>query len=275
MSNSAIVRLSAVLAVFAMVLPVSAQVSVIGDLSQDKDARPGETYSGVIVVRNDTNEPQEAKIYQTDYSFQFDGTNNYGDPGTLPRSNARWISFSPSYLTIPPQGTMAVNYSVAVPRDATDPKLAGTYWSMLMVEGIQKGSAESSLPRKDKKAEMGIMQTIRYGIQIATTITGTGTKKIEFAGARIVTEQEGKRVLQLDIRNTGEIGMRPDVYAELFNDQGTSIGKFSGVRYRIYPGTSVRQNIDVSTVPKGTYKALVVVDAGGDDVFGAQYTLQF
>jgi len=255
--------------------PLGAQVSVIGDLSQDKDARPGEAYNGVIVVRNDTNEPQEAKVYQTDYSFQYTGTNNYGEPGTLPRSNAKWIAFSPSYLVLPPLGTLAVNYTVTVPKDSGHEKFIGTYWSMLMVEGIQKGSAESSLPQKDKKAQMGIMQTIRYGIQIATTIANTGSKKIEFVGANLVTQQDGKRVLQLDIQNTGEIGMRPDVYLELFNEQGASAGKFPGVRYRIYPGTSVRQAIDVSGVAKGTYKALVVVDAGGDDVFGAQYTLQF
>jgi len=252
----------------------SAQVSVIGELSQDKDAKPGESYSGVIVVRNDTNEPQEAKVYQTDYTFQCDGTNNYGEPGTQPRSNAKWVAFSPSYLTLPPQATMAVNYTVTVPKDSAGIKLVGTYWSMLMVEGIQKGSAESSLPQKEKKAQMGIMQTIRYGIQIATTIANTGTKKIEFLGAAIDTSG-GKRSLRIDIKNTGDIGMRPDVSLELFNMQGASLGKFPGVKYRIYPGTSVRQLIDVSSVPPGTYKALVVVDAGGEDVYGAQYTLKF
>ncbi len=253
---------------------LSAQVSVIGELSQDKDAKPGDSYTGVIVVRNDTNEPQEAKVYQTDYSFQCDGTNNYGDPGTQPRSNAKWVAFSPSYLTLPPLATMAVNYTVTVPKDAEGKKLVGTYWSMLMVEGIQKGSAESSLPQKDKKAQMGIMQTIRYGIQIATTVAGTGSKKIEFLGAAIDTAG-GKRSLRIDIKNTGEIGMRPDVSAQLFDMQGTPLGKFPGVKYRIYPGTSVRQLIDVTSVPRGTYKALVVVDAGGDDVYGAQYTLKF
>jgi hypothetical protein len=253
---------------------VFAQVSVIGELSQDKDANPGETYNGVIVVRNDMNEPQEAKVYQTDYSFQSDGTNNYGEPGTLPRSNAKWIAFSPSYLTIPPLSTMSINYTVTVPKDLNGKKLVGTYWSMLMVEGIQKGSAESSLPQKDKKAQMGIMQTIRYGIQIATSITGTGTKMVKFLSTSIDTTG-GKRGLRIDIANTGEIGMRPDVYVELFNAQGNSLGKFSGVKYRMYPGTSVRQLIDIAGVPAGTYKALIVVDAGGDDRFGAQYTLKF
>lgn len=262
-----------VLFLMPLIVPtLPAQVSVIGELSQDKSVKPGETYSGVIIVRNDTKEQQEAKVYQTDYTFQSDGTNNYGEPGMLPRSNAKWIAYSPSYLTLPPEATMAVNYTVTVPRDTAGRKLIGTYWSMLMVEGIQKGSAESSLPAKDKKAQMGIMQTIRYGIQIATTIANTGAKKIEFLGVAMDTT-EGRRALRIDIKNTGDIGMRPDVSLELFNVQGTSVGKFSGVKYRIYPGTSVRQLIDVSSVPKGTYKALVVVDAGGDDVFGAQYTL--
>lgn len=251
-----------------------AQISIVSELSQDKEAAPGESYTGAIVIRNDSNEPQEAKIYQTDYTFQSDGTNKYGEPGSLPKSNAKWISFSPSYLTLPPQGTLMVNYTVMVPKDTINTRLIGTYWSMLMVEGIHRGSAESSAPKKDQ-TQMGIMQTIRYGIQIATSIAKTGEKKIKFIDTKLITKEDGKRVLDIDIENIGDIGMRPDVYVELFNDQGSSLGKFPGLKYRLYPGTSVRQHIDVSTVSKGTYKALIVVDAGGDDVFGAQYTLKF
>jgi hypothetical protein len=254
---------------------LAAQVSIIGELSQDKDALPGNEYTGTIVIRNDTNEPQEAKVYQTDYTFQFNGSNNYGEPGLLPRSNAKWITFSPAYVTLPPQGTMAVNYTVTVPKETEQNKLIGTYWSMLMVEGIQKGSAESSIRPKDAKAQMGIMQTIRYGIQIATTIEKTGTKKIQIVGHNVIKKDDGKRILQVDVENIGEIAIRPDVYVELFNGQGVSLGKFPGVKYRIYPGTSVRQSIDISSVAQGTYKALVVIDAGGDDVFGAQYQLKF
>lgn len=254
---------------------LNAQVSIIGELSQDKDALPGDVYTGTIVIRNDTQEPQEAKVYQTDYTFQFNGTNNYGEPGLFPRSNAKWIAFSPSYVTLPPQGTMAVNFTVTVPKETDSTKLVGSYWSMLMVEGIQKGSAESSIRPKGTKAQMGIMQTIRYGIQIATTIAKTGTRKIQFIDHNIIKKEDGKRILQIDIENTGEIAIRPDVYVELFNEQGASLGKYPGVKYRIYPGTSVRQSIDVSSVVEGTYKAIIVVDAGGDDVFGAQYKLKF
>ena len=144
-----------------------------------------------------------------------------------------------------------------------------------MVEGIAKGSAESAANKDPKKSQMGIRQTIRYGIQIATHIAGTGQKKINFMDTKLLPNENGKRMLQIDIENAGELYIRPDVYVELFDEKGVSKGKFPGVRYRLYPGTSVRQLIDISAVSAGTYKAIVVVDAGGEDVYGAEYTLKF
>ncbi len=252
-----------------------AQVSIIGDLSQDHDARPGESYSGSILVKNDTEEPQEAKLYQTDYLFSFEGTSNYADAGSTPRSNARWVSFSPSSLVIPPQGIVTVNYTVAVPESLAGKPLAGSYWSMLMVEGISKESPESSLPEKKNKPQMGVRQTLRYGIQIASHIAGTGTKSIKFIDARLVRGARGETLLQVDLEDNGTLWFRPDVYVELFDGKGISKGKFPGQTYRMYPGTSVRQMIALAGIAKGTYKALVVVDAGGESVFGAQYTLEF
>lgn len=259
------------------VLPLKAQVTVVGELSHDIDVKPGEKYDGTIQLRNETNEPQEAKIYQTDYTFRYDGTNDYGEPGKLPRSNAKWISFSPSYVILPPQGTTSIGFTVTVPYDTgTGVKpFIGTYWSMLMVEGITKGSRESSLPTDTKKPHMSISQTIRYGIQIATHIANTGVKKINFLDTKIVSEKPGERILQVDIENVGDIGFHPDVYVELFDAKGVSLGKFPGIAFRIYPGTSARERIDLSKVPGGTYKAMIVVDAGGDDIFGAQHTLKF
>jgi hypothetical protein len=251
------------------------QVSIIGDLSQDHEARPGEPYNGSIIVKNDSDDPQEAKLYQTDYLFACDGTNDYAEPGSTPRSNARWVSFSPSFLTIPPRGSVTVNFTVNVPKTIAGKQLEGSYWSMLMVEGIAKESPESSLPKKDNRPEMGVRQTLRYGIQIATHIAGTGTRSIKFIQAKLVKGAKGETLLQVDLEDSGTLGFRPDFYVELFDGKGISKGKFPGHRYRLYPGTSVRQMVELNGIGAGTYKALVVVDAGGDDVFGAQYTLDF
>jgi hypothetical protein len=262
-----------ILAILFAVQVASAQVSVVGDLSRDIDVRRGEVVEGVILVKNDTPEIQEAKIYQTDYHFDFSGANAYDEPGTRSRSNARWIRFSPAVVTLAPHATVAVNYTVTVPRDA-DGTLLGTYWSMMMVEGIPKGSRESTQPNADTKAKMGVMQTLRYAVQIATTIAGTGTVGVQFINAVLTKRDDGGRILQVDLGSSGELFMRPNVYVELFDEAGLSRGRFDGSRFRMYPGTSVRHKIDLSSVPKGTYKALVVVDAGGDEAFAAQYTLE-
>lgn len=264
-----------VVSLLILALRVEAQVSVIGELGQDREAKPGDTYDGVITIKNDSDEPQEAKIYQTDYTFFSNGTNNYGEPGSHPRSNARWITFSPSFVKLPPRATLSINYTVAVPKDLQGKPLVGTYWSMLMVEGIPRESPESSSGRANKRAEMGILQTIRYGIQIATHIAQSGERRVELRDPKVLPKESGGRVFQVDIENTGDIGIRPDVYLELFDEQGTPAGKFYGARFRIYPGTSVRQTIDLSTVKPGTYKTLVIVDAGADEIFAAQYNLKF
>ncbi len=250
-----------------------AGVSVIGGLSHERivgNPEIGTTYQGSILISNTGEEPQEVKVYQTDYLFFFDGRNLHGEPGKITRSNADWITFSPKRLVIPPKGTSKVNYTLKVPADET---LVGTHWSMLMVEGISKGSPEVIKP-EEGKVKLGIRTVLRYGIQMITHIGDTGARKLKFLNTRLL-KQEERKILQVDIENVGERWLRPFLWTELYDQQGRYIGKFQGGRLRTYPGTSVRFRVDLSQVPKGEYKALVVADCGGDDVFGATYTLKF
>ncbi|MBW2165992.1 MAG: hypothetical protein JRG74_07840 [Deltaproteobacteria bacterium] len=257
---------------FCLIMPcVSvAGVSVTSGLTYEKENQAGETYQGVIQLRNTGEDPQEVKIYQTDYLFFCDGRNIYGEPGNDPRSNADWITFSPHRLTILPKSTSQVNYILEVPDDKT---LSGTYWSMIMIEGISSSSPEVARQEKDK-ITFGISQVIRYGVQMITQIGDTGARKLKFLKTRLLKEDKG-RILQVDIENIGERLLRPALWAELYDEKGKSIGKFKGVKMGVYPTTSVRIRIELGYVPKGKYKALVVADCGGDDLFGATYTLKF
>jgi len=253
---------------------LSAQISVIGDLSHDREVQPGETYEGTISLSNSSTEPAEAKVYQTDYLFFKDGRNIYGEPGRIERSNAGWITFNPSRIIIPPRSTATVEYRVTVPLNTARTQLNGSFWSMLMVEGIGKGSPESSLG-DPAETTLGLSQVFRYGVQIATHIAGTGNRAVRFVDTKFLKQETGDHYLQVDIENSGDLWMRPDVYVEVFDAEGKSQGKHPGSSFRMYPGTSVRQRIPLPELPSGEYRALVVVDAGGDDAFGAQYTFRF
>jgi len=247
-----------------------AGVSVTSGLTYENQAQAGESYRGAIQLRNNGEAPQEVKIYQTDYLFYSDGSNLYGEPGKDPRSNADWITFSPHRLTIPPKGATQVNYTLKVPDNEA---LAGTYWSMMMIEGISSSSHEAARQEKDK-VTVGISQVIRYGVQMRTQIGDSGVRKLKFVKTKVI-KTDDKRILQLDIENIGERSLSPALWVDLYDQKGRSIGKFEGGKLGVYPATSVRFRIDLSQVPKGTYQALVVADCGDDDLFGATYTLKF
>lgn len=255
------------LLVIVLLVPwgVSASVAVLGGLTHEKVALPGESYGGTITIRNDGAEAEEVRIYRRDYLFFCDGTNEYGEPGGFPRSNADWIDLSPRQITIPPYETIDVNYRLTVPLENG---LVGTYWSMLMVEPVPD-------PLEAQKQEEGISIKVlmRYGIQVVTHIGDTGVRQIKFLDTKILRE-EGRKVLKVDVENIGERLMRPLVWVELYDDMGNHVGTYEGRTIRTYPGTSVRYTIDIDEVGVGTYKALVVADCGGDDIFGINYTVQ-
>ena len=250
-----------------------AQIALVGDLSNDHQASPGDSYEGSFTLRNDGDQPAEAKIYQTDYTFSCNGTTEYGEPGRLARSNARWIEFRPDRPVIPAGSSVVVQYSVKVPQSSGADSLKGSFWSMLMVEEVPYGSAESAL-RAAGQQGMGLQQTIRYGIQIATHITGTGTPAVQFSDPELAQVDSSGKALRVSVMNAGETWMRPEVYVELFDASGKSHGRVLGSNFRMYPGTCVRYEIKLPPLPSGDYTALLVVDAGGEQAFGAQYTVK-
>ncbi len=326
------------LCLFIFLAPSEAGVSIVGGLTREQIVKPGETHEGVIILRNTTEQPSQVKIYQTDYLFFADGKNIYGEPGKLQRSNAGWLTFNPSRVTVPPKSEVSIHYTLKVPlkipkiqsldseqkapktskQKASDdnsskPKVSetpdksqddkqkvsergdtgtkepavdkseskapalvpmtGTYWSMLMVELLPESHPEAE-GVKEGKVGVGILQVMRYGVQFVSHIEDSGSRKIKFLKSKLVA-QEGKQLLQIDLENIGERWVKPVVWVELYDAKGALIGRFESSQKRIYPGTSVRHLIDLTEVPKGKYKALIVADSGGKDVWGAQYTLKF
>lgn len=254
----------------ACALPAAgaAQVAVLDDAVQERAARPGETYEGVLRVRNTTGAPLEVKVYLTDYAFDADGGTDYPPAGSLPRSSARWVGLGTSALRLAAGETAQVPYRVAVPAGAGD----GSYWTMVMVEPLQAGDAEATRPAP-ARGQVGLRAKMRFGVQLATHVgpPAAGTE-LAFAAPRAVASG-GRRALEVDVRNPGARAVRPALRLELFDRDGNAVARVEAVRGLLYPGTSLRHSFDLGAVPAGTYHALVVGDAGGDRLFGARYDL--
>ena len=247
-----------------------AQITVRGRLAHDLETTAGQTVSGQVIVDNETDRPQQARVYLRDYLFFADGTNAYDPPGTTDRSNAPWVQFSPENLTIPAGASATVSYSIAIPDSAT----AGSWWSMLMVESVDPNSAESTVGEEsEREQELGFRQVTRYGVQLAAHVRQGGLRDVAFERIQLVADEDGHTWFHADVINTGTLMLHPEVYMRVFAADGSEYGPMEGVQYRLYPGTSVQQRIDLSDLQPGTYQALLIVDDGDEAVFGGQYEL--
>ncbi|UCB52269.1 MAG: hypothetical protein JSV10_09840 [Candidatus Zixiibacteriota bacterium] len=258
-----------------------AGVLVMGELTREKTLQPGETHEGTINLKNTGETSCQVNVFQTDYLFYADGSNVYGEPGTVVRSNADWLSVAPNRLTIPPNEMASVYYTVRVPQIQKlasiynniqvleSPDLIGTYWSMVIVEPVPQTGPEA-IEDETRKVKMGIQTKIRYGIQMVNNIGDTGSRKIKFSDKKLINQDE-RKFLQMDIENIGERWLSPTLWVEIYDSHGAKVGRFESSKKRIYPGCSVRHKVDLTDVPKGKYQALVVADNGDEYVFGAKY----
>ena len=112
-----------------------AEISIEGKLTHEYEVETGATNTGKIVIVNIGEEPEDVKVYQTDFESSAGGFRHYREFNTTPRSNANWLTISPKRFRISAGGTYTLHYTIKVPDDKT---LDGTYWSILMVQSIPK-----------------------------------------------------------------------------------------------------------------------------------------
>lgn len=253
----------AVFACLAAATPCPGAITPDGDATQVHSAQPGETYRGTLSIRNTGAQIAQVKLYQTDYAFSADGSNDFASPGTLARSNAGWLRLHQEQVTVAPQGVVNVDYEVHVPVG----KLTGTYWSVVMVQELPP--LESTGPARNG---VRLSQVLRHAIQVVTEIGESGRSDLVFHNAQLLGEG-ARREFSVDLENVGERWLRTDTWLELHDAQGHFAGRFSGRRGRTFPGTSVRSRIELSGAPPGKYLGLLVADGGRNDLFGMQVEL--
>lgn len=252
----------------ALVPSVSAEISVVGALSRNMLLAPGEEAQGRIIVRNKSSRARVVRAILTDYRSLADGTTHYGEAGRLDRSNAPWLHILPREQSIPGNSSAFFTFIVRVPRDQS---LAGTYWSMLMVEPVSAAALEPPDDR-GRKPRLSIRTTVRTGILLVTHIRGTGQADVRFQ-KQVLEGTPGRIWLRFDLENTGELYLNLAVWVELFDEKGVSIGRFDAPRQSLFPDNSTRVRVPLSGVPSGAYVALIIADDGGDAVFGARHEI--
>ncbi len=265
-------RLLAALAVM-LSLPVlaPAQIAVTSGTLVEQRAAAGQEYLTRIALHNPTAVPRVARLTRTDYSAQASADAAPG-VGTAPRSNAQWLHDVPATVTVPPRSTANVTVRVIVPNDSA---LTGTYWSAILVETVDDAAPELRSAADSKRASLGISMRIRYAVQVATHVGDAATAKLEFASVRSLVDSTGHPMLELEVRNPGQRGLRPLMTIELYNAAGEIVSRQQQQRGLLYPGDQLQQRFRFDGLAPGEYTALVLADAGSTEVFGVQLRLRY
>lgn len=241
-------------------------VEVLGSLKHIHQAKPGDVIKGEISIQNNDPTDQEVRIYQTDLLYNHEDKTFYDEPGANQRSNATWIDYSPKTVVLKSKETRLIQYVLTVPENNT---LKGTYWSILMVEGVVPIDPNQS-------GDMSIRTVTRYAIQMVTELTDRGEGSLKFQEPTLLREENNKLYLAIDMVNTGDRYIAPEVTVEFFDEKGESVTILTASRKGLYPTTSSRYRLDLEGVPpKKTYKAMIIAAGTDDDVFGLEYTLYF
>ncbi len=242
-----------------------ASIEVVGSLRHITKAGSGDVYKGEIKVQNSGDKDQEIKVYQTDLFYNNEDYTYYNEPVSHNRSNANWIEYSPKTTIVSANSTLFIQYQITVPDEDS---LAGTYWSILMVEGVNPIDPTM-------EGQFNINTVTRYAIQLITEIRESGLGKLEFLDPSLV--REGNELfLAVDIINTGDHYISPDVSIELFDDKGESVKVIHAPKKGLFPGTSARYRFNLEGIAdEKTYQTIIIAAGEGEDVFGLEYTLYF
>jgi len=249
---------------FSGILISDAAIVVLNGLTHELRVQPGETYRGSITIRNNGKKAKSVRVYQRDYWFNYKGESKHDQPGTLERSNGGWISFNPVLLKLEAKENATIDFEVAVPDNDS---LTGTYWSVIMVEGITPPDTSGV------KKGIRINTAIRYAVQIITNIGNTGKSDIQFLGLELAHENE-KNVLHVVIENTGERVLRPEMNLELFDESGNSAGIIKSDLRVTFPGTSIMSTLILDGIKPGSYTGVLIADCGEDNLFGSNLSLE-
>lgn len=253
--------------IFLSVLPLLsiASIEVVGSLKHIHKGMQGDVYKGEIKLQNSDDIDQEVRIYQTDLLYNFEDFTFYDEPVTHNRSNAKWMQYSPKTVIVKGNETIYIQYEISIPKSDT---IKGTYWSVLMVEGV--------LPiDPDEPGQLNIKTVTRYAIQIVTEIADMGIGKLEFLEPTLITEGD-QLFLAIDIVNTGEHYIVPDVSIELFDEAGESVKVIKAPKKGLFPTTSARYRFNLEGIEgEKTYQTLIIAAGEDEDVFGLEYTLYF
>ncbi|MCS7218315.1 MAG: P pilus assembly protein, chaperone PapD [Thermus sp.] len=187
-------------------------------------ASPGSSLTGTVAVDHPGRSGTlQVEVLLQDVLLQPDGRPLYLDPGSHPRSLARWLSVTPLAFFLQPQGVQEVRYTLQVPPGVQP----GTYWGVIFFESAPAGGRQGGegigirvrarvghvvYVEVGQVSRSGRIQGFRYQppggdapAQVRLVFQNTGTGLLRLKGRVEVRDLQGRPVAQAEVPETASL----------------------------------------------------------------------
>lgn len=241
-----------------------AGISVINGLTHAYQVREGGSYAGFIEVQNTGEAEQRVRFTLQDFLCNADGQSFYEAPALHGRSNAGWIELKGTEIVLAPREKYRLAYSVSVPEQL---ELPGSYWSVVMVEPVEEVKAD---PRENA---FQVVTRVRYAVQVVCTTERPAKAEVKFVKTEVV-KVEDRRYLSVEVEGKGELYHTASVSAEFYNTAtGLAGGVYKSLVQSVFPYTTRRFMIDITSMDPGKYTGILLAECSGDHTFGLNLSL--
>ncbi len=218
----------------------------------------GQSSTQTVYVLNNTDKPQQFKLYTEDWSRDSMGGHLYMPAGSFPQSCARWVSLNKEFLELQPGESTDFLVKLQIPDSSSS--VTEMKWTMLFIES----TAEKAVPSKSTGFDTKVNNITRVGVHIVQTPPNIIEKELKLISFSKV--QDSVNRFRIICKNTGKIQFDCKSYLELSSvgtNEKTTINKNS---FPLFPN-QIRYSDFVlpATLVKGRYTVVGVID-GGDDL---------
>lgn len=242
-------------------------IRVTSSTRPELKVQPGEVLTHQVTLENTGQAPSLVDVSKVDFRLDMNGDVVFEQAGTLETSNAAWTEVA-SQVEVPPMSTYSLPVAIKVPTDVA----AGSYWSLLFVEPVEA----ISTARQEGEGGVSASVTVnyRFGVTLITHVGEPAERVLLFHDPAVVRDEDsGTSSISVTIENTTRFIVAGEAWLELYDQQGSLVQQNARTAFRSYPGARIRETFDLGALEGETYQAVIIADAGSDDVFGVRYDL--
>jgi len=217
----------------------------------------GKTERKTIKISNFTGKRQKFKINYNDFDINDAGKSTFLESGKSEYSLSKYINISPTFVEIEAGSSADVILTLDIP---SDPEARKAAWGVLLIEQQEEKKVLDPGNASGKTVAFGITPTYAFGVWLYQNPPHVDNMKVDITEFNYERQLE-KKLLFLNVENTGDGISFCNAYVELTNTDNGDQNILGGKRYTILPGYKRSFIFELADdLPKGNYSAVGVID---------------